>query len=91
MHVQKSINHKVNVKFDRSHVIPCVQNDSENLVIIFCVYPGLSTVTIQAFEMLIWECPESPNMKLPAWLQATTEPPQGIAEQTTIKKRKIIF
>ena len=85
------LHHRIIVKFDRSHVIHCVQNDSENLVIIFYVYPVLSTVTIQAFEMLILEFPESPNMKLPACLQTTTEPSQGIAEQTTIKKWKITF
>lgn len=57
--------HRIIVKFHSAHIIDRVQNDFENPVIIFCVYPVLSTVTTQAVLMLIWMCPETPNMELP--------------------------
>jgi hypothetical protein len=41
-----------------------MQAHTKNAVIIFCVYPVLTTITAQAFQVLIWVSPESPNMEL---------------------------
>ena len=73
------------IKLLCAHIIYRVQNHAENPVIIFRVYPVLATVTAQAFQMLIWESPESPYMNPPSSLQTTTEPSQGVAEQSTIR------
>jgi hypothetical protein len=56
--------HRIIIKFHRSHVVNRVHNHAQNPVII-SVYTFLSAVTAQAFQMLIWVSPESPNMKIP--------------------------